>query len=253
MAIIDIHAEIGTTPLWGVPFSDANLTRSMQKYGVAKSIISSTIANSCDFVRGNAQVARVVQAQKHLLGCLVVNINYPEQSQKEMHTYLGNDSFAAILLTSGVRGRHVTLAEAEEILNAHRRFAKPVYLHTFDSASLLAANEIAKAFPIMKVVMLSMGGEDWRMATVLAEKTLNLVLEVSGSFSPDKIKFAVDKIGSHRIAYGSGLPYVDPSAIIGLVQDAEVTDLDKQNIFENSANRVFGWRRTSTASQAQSA
>ena len=222
----------------------------MQKYGVERSIISSTIANSCDFRRGNAQLAEVVQEGKSLLGCVVVNINYPEQSQKEMHAYLGNDSFVAMLLTSGVRGKHVTLPEAEELLNAHRRFVKPVYLHAFDSASLLAANEMAKAFPIMKFVLLSMGGQDWRIATLLAERTLNLVLEVSGSFSPDKIKFAVEHIGSHRIVYGSGLPYVDPSAVIGLVEDADISDTDKRSILENAARRLFDWKRQ-TSGKAQ--
>lgn len=244
MAITDIHAEIGTTPLWGVPFTDANLGRSMQKYGVDRSIISSTIGNSCDFHRGNAQIARVVQANPAMLGCVVVNINYPEQSQKDMHAYLGTDQFAALLLISGVRGRHVTLAESEEILNAHRRFIKPVYLHTPNQDAALAANEIAKAFPIMKFVLIGMGGEDWRMATMLAERTLNLVLEVSGSSSPDKIQFATEHIGSHRIVYGSGLPYVDPSTVIGLVQDAEINDADKRNIFEGSARRLFGWSRS---------
>jgi predicted TIM-barrel fold metal-dependent hydrolase len=243
VAIIDVHAEIGTTPMWGVSFTDVNLTRSMQKYGVERSIISSTISNSCDFRRGNAQIAKVVQANPAMLGCVVVNMNYPEQSQKEMHAYLGTDQFAALLLTSGVRGRHVTLAETEEILNAHRRFVKPVYLHTPNQEAALAANEIAKAFSIMKFVLIGMGGEDWRMATILAERTLNLVLEVSGSSSPDKIQFASEHIGSHRIVYGSGLPYVDPSAVIGLVQDAEITDADKRNILEGSARRLFGWNK----------
>lgn len=247
MAITDVHAEIGTTPLWGVTFSDANLTRSMQKYGVDKSIVSSTIGNSCDFKRGNAQIAKVVQANPALLGCVVVNINYPEQSQKEMHAYLGDDNFAALLVISGVRGQHVTLAESEEILNAHRRFVKPVYLHTTNQAAALAANEMAKAFPIMKFVLIGMGGEDWRMATVLAERTLNLVLEVSGSSSPDKIAFAVEHIGSHRIVYGSGLPYVDPAAVLGMVQDAEISDVDKRNILSGSARRVFGWGRSDNA------
>lgn len=247
MAIIDVHAEIGTTPLWGIPFTDANLARSMQKYGVERCIVSSTLGNSCDFKRGNAQVAKVVQANNSLLGYVIVNINYPEQSQKDMHSYLGTDSFAAILLTSGTRGKHVTLAEGEELLNAHRRFIKPVFLHTYNTESLIAANEMAKAFPGMKFVLLAMGEEDWRMATVLAEKTLNLVLEVSGSFSPDKIKFAVEHIGSHRIVYGSGLPYVDPSATIGLVEDADISDADKRNIFENSAKRLFGWSRSASS------
>jgi uncharacterized protein len=240
--MIDAHAEIGTTPLWGVPFSDANLARSMTKYGIERAIISSTCGNSCDFVLGNAQIAKVVKANKNMAGCIVVNIHYPEQSQKEMHSYLGDDSFSGILLTSGVRGRHVTLAEAEEILNAHRRFVKPVFLHVPNKEALLASDEIARAFPIMKFVLLGMGGDEWRMATVVAEKTLNLVLEVSGSFSPDKIQFAVEHTGAHRLVYGSGLPYVDPASVIGLVEDAEIPDSDKKMIFEGTARRLFGWR-----------
>lgn len=241
--MIDVHAEIGTTPLWGVPFTDAHLARSMQKYGVERSIVSSTIGNSCDLMLGNAQVAKVVAANKSMLGCLVVNINYPEQSQQDMHRYLADESFAGMLLSSGSKGRTVTLAEGEELLNAYRRFVKPVFLHVLDMEALLAANEMAKAFTGMKFVLLSMGGDEWRMASVLAERTLNLVLEVSGSFSPDKIKFAVEHIGSHRMVYGSGLPYVDPAAIIGLVADADISDLDKRNIFENSARRLFGWKK----------
>ncbi len=239
MAITDVHAEIGTTPLWGVPFTEANLARNMQKYGVEKSIVSSTIGNSCDFRRGNAEIAGVVKSNAALAGCAVVNINYPEQSQEEMHSYLLDDSFAGIMVTSGAMGRHVTLAEAEDILNAHRRFVKPVFLHVPDTASLLAANEMAKAFTAMKFVLLAMGGDDWRMATMLAERTLNLVLEISGSFSPDKIKFGVEHIGSHRMVYGSGLPYTDPSAVIRLVQDADISDADKSNILENSAKRLL--------------
>ncbi len=239
MPIIDVHAEIGNTPLWGVPFTEANIARSMQKYGVERCIVSSTISNSCDFRLGNAQIAKVVKTNPSLLGCAVVNINYPERSQEDMRAYMIEDSFAGILLTSGVKGRFVTLTEAEEMLNAHRRFIKPVFLHVFDNASLLAANEIAKAFTGMKFVLLSMGGEDWRMATVLADRTLNLVLEVSGSFSPDKIKFAVERIGSHRMVYGSSLPYVDPAAVLGLVQDADISDDDKANILVNTARRLL--------------
>ena len=108
MGIIDVHAEIGSTPVWGVSFTEANLARSMQKYGVQRSVISSTIGNSCDFRRGNAQIAKRVESKKAMLGCVVVNMNYPEQAQQEMHAYLTSDLYAALLLTSGIRDRHVT-------------------------------------------------------------------------------------------------------------------------------------------------
>ena len=243
MATIDVQAEVGSTPIWGVPFSDQNLLRSMQKSGVEKSIILSTVGDSVDFQRGNAQVAKIAETNSALAACLVVNFNYPELSQKEMQKYMGQAFFAGILLSSGNRERYVVLQEAEDMLNAYRRFIKPVFIRTTDKDSILAANEIAKAFPVMKFILLGMGGEDWRIATVVAEKTLNLVLEVSGSFSPEKVKFASERVGSHRMVFGSGLPYVDTSEVKALVEDADITDVDKRNIMENTARKLFGWRR----------
>lgn len=243
MAIIDVNAEIGSTPIWGVPFSDQHLMRTMQKYGVEKSIIMSTFGDSVDFQRGNAQVAKIAKSNPAMSACLAVNFNYPELSQSEMQKYMSQPYFAGILLSSGIRERYVVLEEAEDMLNAYRRYIKPVFIRTFDKDAVLAANEIAKAFPVMKFVMLEMGDDDWRIATVVAEKTLNLVLEVSGSLSPEKIKFAVDRIGSHRVVFGSGMPYVDTSEVKALVEDADISDMDKRNIMENTARKLFGWRR----------
>ncbi len=239
MAIIDVHSEIGSTPLWGVAYTEKHLLAKMQQYGVEYSLVSSTVGNSCDFVRGNMQLNRLIAGQKSLRGCYIVNPNYTEQSQKEFRTYMTADNAAAIVLTSGRKDIYVTIAEVEELLNAYRRFLKPVFLYVPNKAAALAANDIAKAFPNMKFILLSMGGDDWRIPIVLAERTLNLIPEISGSFSPDKVKFAVDRIGSHRIVYGSGLPYVDPSSIIALVEDADISEADKRNIFAGTARRLF--------------
>ena len=251
MSIIDVHAELGSTPLWGVAYTEKHLLASMQKYDVSNSVVSSTVGNTCDFVRGNAQLAKLIAAETSLLGCYIVNPNYTEHSQKEMRTYMNCDRAAAILLSSGRKDRHVTLAESEEVLNAYRRFLKPVFLHVFTKEAAIAANDIAKAFPNMKFILLSMGGEDWRIPIILAERTLNLVMEVSGSFSPDKIKFAVDRIGSHRIVYGSGMPYTDPSSVIALVEDSDIANADKRNIFDGTARRLFNMKRPIRISQKE--
>ena len=260
MAVIDIHSYLGAPPESVRTGTLKELSGIWRLAKINGALVASGRGASGDFRRGNAQVAKLLATQKAMLGCVVVNINYAEQSVKEMHSYLGDDNFAAILLTSGVRGRHVTLAEAED-LNHYRLLTSPrlpaqaeVVIHRETSrrverdTRVLGAPEPRQLELHDLVVLLRMGGEDWRMASVVAERTLNLYLEVSGSFSPDKIQFAVERIGSHRIVYGSGLPYVDPAATIGLVQDAEISESDKRNIFENSARRLFGWARARQSS-----
>jgi predicted TIM-barrel fold metal-dependent hydrolase len=110
-----------------------------------------------------------------------------------------------------------------------------------DRESVLAAEQIAKAFPGLKFVLLSMGGSSWRTAADAAEKTLNLVLEVSGSLNPDKIRIAVEKVGAHRMVFGSNMPFTDPSVTIGLVEGSDITDGEKRLIFSGTAKRLFGW------------
>jgi len=239
MAIFDVRAQIGTTPLWGAPFSDAHLLRTMQKYGIEQSIVSSTLASTCDIVRGNAQIAQAIKDKPSLLGCITVNVHYPDQAIAEMRRYLLKPDFAAMQIFPGSPKRSVTLDESEDILNAYRRYRRPVLIRAENREDVLAADEIARAFPGIKVVLLSMGGDAWRNAAACAHKTLNLVLEISGSLSTDKIKHCVDLIGAHRMVYGSNLPFMDPSATIGLVEDSDISDSDKALIFQGTAARIF--------------
>lgn len=243
MAIIDVRVQIGSTPIWGNPFTQNHLARMMEKYGIERSIVSSTIANTCDFIRGNAEIKQITDKTR-VLGCVVVNTQYPTESVEDMRQYMSSSAFAGLLLRSGTRGKPVTLDEADHIVNSHRRFLKPIFLEVTDRPHVLAADEIAKAFPGMKVVLLSMGGDAWRTAITAAEKTLNLVLEVSGSLSPDKISLAAEAIGAHRLVYGSNLPFADPAVTVGLVEDADISDADKKMILAGSAKRLFGWERS---------
>ncbi len=129
MAIIDVHAEVGTTQLWGIPFTDVNLARSMLKYGVERSVVSSTIGNSCDFQRGNAQVAKVTQANKSMLGCVVVNFNYPEALA---------DRDAHLFGRRRLRGHPADLRQARQMRHAGRGRGGPERLPQVCQAGLPA-------------------------------------------------------------------------------------------------------------------
>jgi len=215
----------------------------MDRYGIERCIVSSTIANTCDPVRGNAEL-REVAGKGRIHGCVVVNTQYPARSVEDMRRYLSSDAFVALLIRPGAPGGAVTLDECADILNSHRRFGKPVLVEAADRESVLAADEIARAFGGIKFVLLSMGGDAWRTAVAAADKTLNLVLEVSGSLSTDKIKLAAEIVGAHRMVYGSNLPVADPAVTVGLVEDADIPDADKKMIFEGAAKRLFGWTET---------
>jgi predicted TIM-barrel fold metal-dependent hydrolase len=130
----------------------------------------------------------------------------------------------------------VTADDAREILNAQRRFAKPVAIRVPDGDAVHAARQIAAEFPAMKFVLLGMGGEDWRLAVTAAKQHLNLYLEISGSLDSDKVAQASSVITPRKLLYGSGLPQAAPELTLALVESAPtLTRADRNRILSENA------------------
>ena len=241
MAIIDIRTQIGTSRTWGAPSGAADLLKVMAKHTMGGCVVSSTLANSCDFQTGNRQLQNELGKESRFLGCAVANAAQVDPSIADIHKYVGAKNFAGVILTSGVPGRHVRVDECADILNAFRRFGKVVFLEVQNRDAVAAAKEIAERFSTIKFVMLSMGGADWLNAVAAAERTVNIHLETSGNLNPNKIKHAFDAVGPNRLLFGSDWPYSDPALTIGLIQDADISDNDKKRIFELNAMKLFGY------------
>jgi len=239
--IIDIRAQIGTSRTWGAPSGPADLLKVMTKHNMAGCVVSSTLANSCDFQTGNRRIQQEVDKQPRFLGCAVANAAQTDASIADMHKYVGAKNFAGVILTSGVPGKHVRFDECSDILNAFRRFGKVIFLEAQNRDGVAAAKEIAERFPTIKFAMLSMGGADWLNGVAAAAKTVNLYLEASGDLNPNKIKHAYEAVGPNRLLFGSNWPYSDPALTIGLIEDADISDGDKKRIFELNAIKLFGY------------
>ena len=245
MKIIDVNAQIGTLPILGRQFSIDNLLHSMQKHEVMEAIISSTIGNNIDFVYGNKVISDVINKYGNdakLFGCVTVNCDYLEESQSEMRKYFYEDRFIALRLTAGERRKMVTLIEAEPILNSHRRFGFPVFVHAINKEEVIEIEKMAKKFDGMRFIILSMGEDAWKSAVTVADRTTNIFLEISGCTNITKIIYAIEKLGSRRLLYGSALPYVDGSVFKSLVENSDLEAYQKSDIYYNSAKKLFEWK-----------
>ena len=177
----------------------------------------SALAADCDFVAGNRRLREIVSPEDGLFGWVTLNAGYPAESQEEQRRHEMRRGMVGAALF-GHNGRPVTLEDAREILNAQRRYAKPVALHVPDGEAVQAGREIAAAFPAMKFVFSGMGGDDWRSAVAVAKQHLNVYLEISGSLDSDKIAHAASVLTPRKLLYGSGLPDGSPSLTRALVE-----------------------------------
>jgi predicted TIM-barrel fold metal-dependent hydrolase len=239
MPIFDAHAYLETTPFTKVMATAESVLRTQQRHDVAAVVLISGLAARCDFVAGNRRLREVLHPASGIYGYVVLNADYPEESQQEMQRYLLRREFVASVLF-GHDGNPVLLDDVRDLINAQRRFFKPVAIHTPDADAVHAAREIAAEFPTMKFLLLGMGGDFWTSAISAAKQTMNLYLEVSGSLDSDKIAHAAATLTPRKLIFGSSMPHQDISLTVGLVEDAPaLTQADRSRIFYHNALSLF--------------
>ncbi len=235
MPIFDVQAYLGD-----VPFSSAMATReavlqTMRQSEITGAALISALAADCDFVTGNRRLREIVSPEDGLFGWVTLNVGYPAESQEEQRRHeMRRGMIGAALF--GHEGHPVTLEDAREILNAQRRYSKPVAISVLDGEAIRAGREIAAAFPSMKFVFLGMGGDDWRSAVAVAKQHLNVYLEITGSLDSDKIARTASILTPRKLLFGSGLPYGSPTLTRALVEsDPTLTRADRGRILSENA------------------
>jgi predicted TIM-barrel fold metal-dependent hydrolase len=213
--------------------------QTMERFEIDAIALISGLGVSTDFAAGNQILKEVVDENFGIYGYATLNTSFPEESIQEQRLYLNKRSFVGALLI-GEPGKPVALKAAREILNAQRRYLKPVAIITRSTADVHAAQELAEEFNQMKLILLSMGGDDWRSAVEAAKRLTNITLELSGSWDSDKITVAANALSSRRLIFGSGLPYGDPNLFQELIKNCPLlTTGDKKRIFLDNALALY--------------
>ncbi len=239
MPVFDAHASFGPAPFSQQTATADAVRQTMQQSGVDEIALVSALGASSDFIAGNRLLQGALDADAGVFGYVALQSAYPEEAMEEQRRYLTHPQWIAAVLF-GPNGSPVTLDNAREIVNAHRRYARPLMLPAPDADAVHAARRIAAEFPAMKFLLLGMGGDDWRVAVAAARQQVNLHLELSGSLDADKVSHAAAALSSRRLIYGSGLPHSDPNLIRALVDEARgVAALDRSRLLSQNARMLF--------------
>ena len=231
---VDIRVNYLQNDPLGRPFGRDAIMAALDKYKVENAVLVSGFAVTCDFREGNKQLWEAIKDDDRLFGCLVVNPNYTSESIELMRTEMSRRKFVAVALFQGASRPYPNVDDYRDILNAYRRFSKPVFVDTPHAAAADAAKQIAAEFPGVQFIFGSMGGADWRRALDIG-KLLNVHMETSGSFDVEKIEMAVERLGAHRVLFGSDLPHSDPAAEIALIRSSSIPESDMRKIFGENA------------------
>src|SRR5579884_116862 len=239
MPIFDIHTYLEGYALPGINADAGQLAQLLQARGIERAILLSTRAIQADPLSGNRILNAMLDDQPRLYGCLVAHLNRVDASLESIRDLLGSRRFVGVLLTSTDPNEPLHPLIADEILNACRRYQKPIFLPAPNAACVEIALKLAIKYNMHKFVLLGMGGRDWRAGIAAAQQSVNISLETSGVLDRVKIPAAVGQIGAHRVLFGSGVPHLDPVAALGLIDDSDLSSLDRRRILNDNAAKLF--------------
>lgn len=236
--VFDILVNFTAYDSLGRPFGLDGLIGAMDRHGIDRAVLVPTMAVESDFRLGNKELFEAIRSHERFLAYLVVNPNYPAESVQLMKNAMSSPKFAAVAFFIGASRPYPNLNDYREILNAYRRFSKPVYVHTPHAEAVAAAEQMAREFPGIKFILGSMGGNNWKR-TLKGDTLLNVVLDTSGSFDAEKIVEAVERVGAHRVLFGSGMPFSEAASMLALIRSSEISEDAMRKIMGENAHRLL--------------
>lgn len=240
MSIFDAHNYFGGSVVPGVANNAVSIQSVMEARGITGGVLLSAHARRVDPLAGNRVLKAILSQGRNLYGCLVTHINRMDASLVAMRELMPSRQFVGMAIAPTHPEEPVRKMVADELINSYRRYAKPLFLFAPNSEAVHAALEIAEGYPMLKVILLGMGGPHWRVAIAAAHDAPNIMLETSGVLDRAKLPAAVEVLGAHRLIFGSGSPHVDAAAALGLMDDSNLSQEARARILGGNARRLFG-------------
>jgi predicted TIM-barrel fold metal-dependent hydrolase len=99
---------------------------------------------------------------------------------------------------------------------------------------------IIEKYPNVRVLLGHSCHGEWDAAVQLARDFSNVFLELTAVFDDRGVieKF-VNEAGSHRMLFGTDLPWFDPHHAIGVLLSAKISDEDRHNICHRNAEHLL--------------
>lgn len=247
MEIIDAHGHLGPYFKFSIPDSDSQgLVRVMDACGVKMAAISSHLAVSGDWHRGNQITLKAVQEfPDRLIGQVVVSPNEPELIRDELTRYIDDLAFRAIKIVPDTHRQPVLAKGYEPVWEFAAERQCLVLSHTFHGSSFDDPGlfrSIAERYPGLPILIVHSGAltAAFEKAIRLAQEYPNLYLDISGSYITGSwIKRMVDILGAERVVFSSDLPFIDQRYSLGRVLYAGLTTYQMHLVLAGNARKLF--------------
>jgi len=213
----------------------AEFAAYLDQTGVQRGIINAQKCNEAkspsDFIEGNREVARYVEKYKgRFVGACVVNPLFIDESLKEIEYCKKQLGFNWVgeLCAYEVPYKY-TINEFTLLVQQVSKLNMVLDVHT----DVEEMHYIIGQFPQTTIVFPHFGGDEEifrRLELVAAHPNTYIDTSAYGLDRMGMLEYAVKTIGEDRILFGSDFSINCPATVIGRIQNAFITDEQKQKI-----------------------
>lgn len=248
--IYDMHGHMGETASIYFPRAETSaMIGTMDECGVKMLVFSHHLALFSPNHGNQPSIDAVRRYPDRLRAYCVINPNYPEIVQKdieEFDQYL--DVFVGFKFLSDYHQVALTddrYRPAWEYADQHRLL---ILMHTWGGSSYdgpQCIRPMAEHYPNVKILMGHSCHGEWDKAVQLAKDFANVFLELTAIFDDRGVleKFC-NEAGSHKMLFGTDLPWFDPHQAVGALLSARITDEDRHAICHRNAEKLLNVHET---------
>lgn len=250
--LIDSHMHLGVLPnTLYYKYNDDRVIELQRKFKVKISICSPCIS----FYNLDSQIEEIIKAQNKYGSYVYWNLVYnPKCSEKSLNIIDSNKSkinFAGIKIHPVVHETRIDSKLYYPLWNYASTNNIIISSHTwspytdnpkqFNGNPLLLEN-VLKKFPKLKIILGHSGGKVNFYDEVIefVKKYKNVYMDFSGDcIYPPVFMKVIKKVGKGRILFGTDMPMMDIRYHITSVFVADIDDLDREDIFYNTAAKLY--------------
>jgi predicted TIM-barrel fold metal-dependent hydrolase len=249
--IYDMHGHMGAWHSIYFPRAEtADMIRTMDECGVRLLVFSHHMSLFAPDLGNTPAIEAVRRYPDRLRAYCSVNPNYPEALERDLAAL---DAPAQDPLIPNIFVGFKFLPDYHGVALVDDRYrpaweyanekALLVLTHTWGGSPLDGPDvirQVAADFPRVKLLLGHSCHGAWDAAVALAQEFDNIYLELTALFDDRGIleKF-VDEVGSHRMLFGTDLPWFDPHQAVGALLSADICDQDRHNICHRNAEQLL--------------
>lgn len=246
--VVDVHAHLGPYSLFYIPDPDAaTMVGVMDRTGTEVTVVAANRAIQQDAHLGNSQALAAVDAHPGRIAAYAV-VNPWQDPERELRRLESDERFVGIKVHPTLHRYPVTGARYAAVWEFAEATGCPVLSHSehrsaYDAPAMFEA--VATKYPRANVILghagITAAGVDEAIEAATHHEAL--WLEVCGSqMTGPLIVEMIERVGGHRVLFGSDFPFIDQRMSLGRVVRAPLTESQRQDVLYGNAHRLFRWR-----------